>query len=238
MEDTNGEKQRYRMDRWDLEPPWQGCIKISDGCKRCYMYAEKRRYGKDPRLVVRSKTTFRDPLKWTTGQRIFTCSWSDFFIEQADAWRDEAWDIIWRTPQHTYQILTKRPERIEGHLPQDLSRWPWSHVWLGVTIESPAFLGRADILRSVPVTLRFLSCEPLLADLGRLDLMGIGWVIAGAESERGARPMDLDWVRSVRDQCLAASVPFFFKQAATPSGRKIPLPELDGRRWAEVPQPA
>src|SRR3990167_11527130 len=96
--------------------PWHGCIKVSPGCKNCYMYREKNRYGQDPAVVVRSKpATFNAPLKWKEPARVFTCSWSDFFIKQADPWRDEAWDIIYQTPHLTYLILTKRPERIEAH---------------------------------------------------------------------------------------------------------------------------
>lgn len=92
--------------------PWHGCHKVSAGCKNCYMFREKKHYGQDPNVVVRSKTTFYDPLKWKESRRIFTCSWSDFFIEEADAWRDEAFAIMALTPQHTYQVLTKRPERM------------------------------------------------------------------------------------------------------------------------------
>lgn len=96
--------------------PWQGCHKVSQGCKNCYMFRDKARYGQDPNVVVRSKTKFYDPLKWTESRTIFTCSWSDFFIEEADAWRDEAFAIMALTPQHTYQVLTKRPDRMREYL--------------------------------------------------------------------------------------------------------------------------
>ncbi len=89
--------------------PWHGCKKISPGCKNCYMYREKKRYGQDPHNVTKSKTTFKAPLGWKSSKTIFTCSWSDFFIQEADDWRDDAWDVIRKTPEHTYQILTKRP---------------------------------------------------------------------------------------------------------------------------------
>ena len=98
--------------------PWHGCLKVSPGCAHCYMYRDKRRYGQNPTAVVRSKTAFDAPLKWKEPKTIFTCSWSDFFIAEADAWRKDAWEVIRRSPQHTYQILTKRPERISGHLPK------------------------------------------------------------------------------------------------------------------------
>jgi protein gp37 len=145
--------------------PWQGCIKVSPGCKFCYMYRDKARYGQDPAHVVRSKTTFAAPLKWTAPQLVFSCSWSDFFLEEADEWRGEAWDVIRRTSQHTYLLLTKRPERLADHLSQG---WPWPHVWLGVSIETPAYRWRADRLRQIPAAHRFLSCEPLLEDLGTM----------------------------------------------------------------------
>ena len=97
--------------------PWMGCTKVSPGCAHCYMFREQRQYGRDPETVVRSKTKFREPMKWAEGRLVFTCSWSDWFHEGADAWRPEAWEIVRATPQHTYQILTKRPERIVDHLP-------------------------------------------------------------------------------------------------------------------------
>jgi protein gp37 len=189
--------------------PWHGCEKISPGCKFCYMYRDKTRYGQDPAIVIRSKTTFKAPLRWRTPQLVFACSWSDFFIRQADAWRPEAWDIIHRTPQHTYLLLTKRPERIGDHLPVG---WPWPHVWLGVSIETPAYTGRADVLREIPAAHRFLSCEPLLADLGSIDLHGIDWVITGGESGPQRRSMDVAWVESLCDRGVAAGVPLFVKQ--------------------------
>lgn len=162
--------------------PWHGCHKISPGCKFCYMFRDKEKYGQDPNLVVRSKTTFRDPLKWKEPKRIFTCSWSDFFIEEADAWRQEAWDIIQATPQHTYLILTKRPELIAGRLPWHkrlehtagvcfVTDHPWPNVHLGVSVESKDYLWRVIKLLTVPAALHFLSAEPLL---GPLDL---SWII-------------------------------------------------------------
>jgi protein gp37 len=189
--------------------PWQGCIKVSPGCKFCYMYRDKARYGQDPAVVVRSKTTFDAPLKWKAPQLVFSCSWSDFFLEEADAWRNEAWEIIRRTPQHTYLLLTKRPERIADHLPQD---WPWPHVWLGVSVETQAYRWRADRLREIPAAHRFLSCEPLLEDLGAIDVSHIDWVITGGVSVRTRRPMEIAWIESLRDRCLTSNVQLFVKQ--------------------------
>jgi protein gp37 len=147
--------------------PWQGCHKVSPGCAHCYMFAEKVRYGQDPATVVRSKPpTFNAPLKWTEPALVFTCSWSDFFIEEADAWRADAWEIIRATPHLTYQILTKRPERIAARLPADWGEG-YPNVWLGVTDEGveagpSAWARRISILLGTPAAVRFLSIEPLL----------------------------------------------------------------------------
>jgi protein gp37 len=188
--------------------PWHGCHKISAGCKNCYMFREKKRYGQDPNVVVRSKTTFNSPLKWKDPRRVFTCSWSDFMIEEADPWRDEAWDIMRRTPQHTYQVLTKRIDRASG----SVSNPPLPNVWLGVSVEQQKHKDRIDMLRDTPAALRFLSIEPLLEDIGELDLTQIDWVIAGGESGPGERVPHPAWFRAIRNQCIAANVPFFFKQ--------------------------
>jgi protein gp37 len=195
------------------------------------MYRDKTRYGQDPSNVVRGKTTFALPLKWKESKLIFTCSWSDFFIEEADSWRGEAWDIIRATPHHNYQILTKRPERVVAHLPID---WPLPNVWLGVSVENPQFYSRISILRGIPVAVRFLSLEPLLAPMPKLPLEGIAWVIVGGESGPCSRPMKPEWVCEIRDQCVKSAIPFFFKQwggiRKDISGRK-----LEGRIWDEMP---
>lgn len=189
--------------------PWHGCHKISPGCKNCYMFSEKARYGQNPNVVVRSKTTFNAPLKWKDPRLVFTCSWSDWLIEEADPWRQEAYGIIRRTP-HTYQILTKRPERAAEHWPCDD---PPPNAWLGVSVEDKKYgLPRIDILRTIPAALRFLSIEPQLEDLGNINLEGIHWVIIGAESGAGARPFDVAWVRDLIEQCKSAGVLCFVKQ--------------------------
>ncbi len=191
--------------------PWMGCSKVSHGCDHCYMFADQARYGQDPATVRRSKTTFAAPLKWTEPRRVFTCSWSDWFHCDADPWRDEAWEIIRQTPQHTYQILTKRPGRILRHLPWGAYADPWPNVWLGTSVESQVYAYRVRQLCTVPAAVRFVSAEPLLGPLV-LPLSGVHWVIAGGESGPGARPAQLDWLRSLRDHCAAASVPYFLKQ--------------------------
>jgi protein gp37 len=212
--------------------PWHGCAKVSPGCAHCYMYRDKKRYGQDPSVVLRSKSTFNEPTKWVEPRLIFTCSWSDFFIEEADAWREEAWEIIRLTPQHTYQILTKRPLRIASHLP---TRWPLPNVWLGVSVENPRFFWRIESLRSVPAKVRFLSLEPLLAPMPSLPLEGISWVIVGGESGPDCRPMKAEWVREIRDQCAQAHVPFFFKQWGG-ARKDLKGRVLDGRVWSAMPE--
>lgn len=152
--------------------PWYGCLKVSKGCQNCYMYRELPRYGKMPALVTRSKTTFSAPLKWAKraqpGERVFACSWSDWFIPQADAWRDDAWDIIRRTPNLTYLILTKRPELAPVRLPADWGQG-WPHVWIGASMEDQATAKlRMKHLLAIPAQHRFVSCEPLL---GPVDLV-------------------------------------------------------------------
>lgn len=152
--------------------PWYGCQKVSQGCKNCYMYREMKQYGKDPATVQRSKTMFQRPLAWAKkypGSRIFTCSWSDFFIRQADEWREEAWEVIRRTPELHYLILTKRPELAIERLPADWGLG-WKHVWIGTSIEDQAAARlRLKQLLAIPAAHRFLSLEPLL---GPVDLPG------------------------------------------------------------------
>lgn len=128
--------------------PWRGCIKISPGCKNCYMFRDQKRFGFEPSQIVKcNPTTWSHPKRWNSiaeaaGRKdlVFTCSWSDFFLEEADEWRDAAWDVIRKTPNLIYQILTKRPERIAECLPAD---WPLENVWLGVSIEHNGYIPRA-----------------------------------------------------------------------------------------------
>ena len=215
--------------------PWQGCTKVSLGCDNCYAETLTKRWGRTFTTLRRSAdATFYAPLspRWRTPRLVFTCSLSDFFHRQADPWREEAWDIMRRTPHLTYQVLTKRPGlavawyKNHGWLP---------NVWLGAAVENQKYAPRLDVLARVPAPVRFVSVEPMMGpvDLGRwLMRYGLGyareaglganlagftgvptrWVICGGESGRGARPMHPDWARSLRDQCQAAGVPFFFKQ--------------------------
>jgi len=225
----------WTNDTWN---PWQGCVKVSPGCKYCYMYRDKKRYGQNPKIVVRSKSpTFNAPLRTLKGPLVFTCSWSDFFIDTADPWRNDAWNIIKQTPHLTYQILTKRSERIANNLPLDWGNG-WSNVWLGVSVETNAQRWRMDILRDIPARIRFVSAEPLLEAV-ELDLKGFDWVISGGESGVGRRwrPAKIEWLLNIRDQCIKAGVPFFHKQHG--GNKKVDNAwggrMLDGRTWDEMP---
>lgn len=214
---------------------WRGCRKVSAGCKNCYMFRGQKRWGNDPTEVVRSAyKTFSAPLKWFDKKAlVFTCSWSDYFIEEADEWRDDAWQIMRDTPNLTYQILTKRIDNVPSRLPDD---WPLENVWLGTSVENQeAADDRIPKLIKIPCKIKFLSMEPLLGpvDLGctcwlslntgssyecekcgkpRWLNYGINWIVLGGESGPGARPMDIDDAVSVRDQCSKTEIPFFFKQ--------------------------
>lgn len=192
--------------------PWIGCRKVSPACAHCYMFRGQRSHGQDPGNVHRTTDhTFAAPLRWRAALKIFTCSWSDFFIEEADPWRLDAYNVmVFGAPRHTYQILTKRPERIPER------EWPVlgmaRNIWTGVSVENHAFYWRIDALRKIKPNLIFLSIEPLLGPMPDLALDGVGWVIVGGESGPGFRPLNLDWVREIRDRCVTAGVPFFFKQ--------------------------
>lgn len=212
--------------------PWRGCRHVSAGCDHCYMYAWHKRVGWDPTIVQRTKTTFHAPLRWHEPARIFTCSLSDFFIQDADAWRHEAWEIIRQTPQHTYLILTKRPQLIRARLPEDWGTG-YPHVWLGVSVENARMqAARLPVLRQLPAVRRFLSLEPLLEPLQPVDLTGIDWVIVGGESGRGFRPMPHAWVWPILEACQQHDVAFFFKQsAALQPGTGATLQHADGTRW-------
>lgn len=226
---------------WTLRTfnPWRGCKKISPGCENCYMFTEQYRYKLDPTVVTRTKT-WNQPRRWQKAlngtdkkEMVFTCSWSDFFIQDADEWRDEAWKLIKETPNLIYQVLTKRPKLIPKRLPADWGEG-YPNVALGVSIESADWNGRADDLRVVPARWRFISAEPLLGSIKGLNLADIHWLIAGGESGPGFRVMDLDWAREARDMCVAAKVPFFYKQDSGPLPGKNNV--LDGRTWEEWPE--
>ena len=227
--------------------PVRGCTKISPGCAHCYAetFAERFRgvpghpyeQGFDLRLVPEK---LFEPLRWTRPRMIFVNSMSDLFHKDvSDAYVELVAEVMRIANWHTYQVLTKRSERLSEMLRTDLRALAQEpHVWWGVSVENRRHgLPRLEHLRHAPAAVRFLSVEPLLEDLGAIDLSGISWVIVGGESGHGARPMKAEWVRSIRDQCQDAGVPYFFKQwggvRKSEAGR-----ELDGRTYDACPPAA
>jgi protein gp37 len=239
--------------------PASGCQEISSGCQNCYARTLAENYRGTPAFPNGFDLTLRphklrDPLKLRVPARIFVNSTSDLFWEKIpDSYRDQVLDIIELTPQHTYQVLTKRPDEMLRYSRR--RRLP-GHFWAGVSIEANRWTSRGDILRQVQVPIRFISAEPILEQLDSLSLDGISWLIAGGESGRHLLDHDLcerrglvrhvgtrwipradrlDWIRRLRDACLANGTAFFFKQfgGLTPkSGGNT----LDGRQWLEFPQ--
>lgn len=202
--------------------PVRGCTKISPGCKHCYaeVFAERFRgvpghpyeQGFDLRLVPEK---LAEPLRWQTPKMIFVNSMSDLFHEGVpDEYIEAVATVMVRAKWHTYQVLTKRSERLASLLRSRLRfAAKASHIWWGVSVENKQHgLPRLLDLQKSPAAVRFLSIEPLLEGLGRINLKGIHWVIVGGESGYGARPLEKEWVTSIRDQCERANVPFFFKQ--------------------------
>jgi protein gp37 len=224
--------------------PVRGCTLITPGCDHCYAqtFAERFRgvpghpyeQGFDLRLVPEK---LAEPLRWKTPKMIFVNSMSDLYHKDVpEDYVEAVCRVMQRADWHTYQVLTKRSSRMR-HLLQTRLRFAadLQHVWWGVSIEDRAHgLPRLEHLRQTPATVRFLSVEPLLEDLGPIDLTGIHWVICGGESGPGARPMHKEWVLSLRDQCDRAGVPFFFKQWGGVRKGKTGR-ELDGRTYDAIP---
>jgi protein gp37 len=219
--------------------PVRGCTKISPGCKHCYaqVFAERFRgvpghpfeYGFDLRLVPKALGL---PLTWKKGKLVFVNSMSDLFHEGvSDDYIAKVLEAIKAAPQHQFQILTKRAERMARF--SEKFSMP-NNVWLGVSVENKKYASRINHLRTARARIRFLSVEPLLGPVGQLDLTGIHWVIVGGESGWRARPLDIEWVREIRDQCVRESVAFFFKQWGGAQKKKAGR-ILDGRTWDEMP---
>jgi protein gp37 len=220
--------------------PVRGCTKISPGCKHCYAERFSERFrgvkghpfeqGFDLRLVP---TKVTEPLSWRKPQRIFVNSMSDLFHDQVPVeYIQGVFDVMNRADWHQYQVLTKRAQRLEAlsnHL-----RWA-PHIWMGVSVENKDYLWRIDHLRRTRAHIKFLSIEPLLGPLGKINLRGIDWVIVGGESGPGARNMDGEWVTDVKDQCLQAGVAFFFKQWGGVQKKRHGR-EFEGRTWDEMPE--
>ena len=224
--------------------PVRGCTKISPGCKHCYAetFAERFRgvpghpyeQGFDLRLVPEK---LAEPLKWAAPKTVFVNSMSDLFHEAVpDSYIEQVVRVMEIADWHTYQVLTKRADRLQNMLCGPLAfASGLDHIWWGVSVENRKHgLPRIDGLREAPAAVRFLSIEPLLEDLGTIDLTGVDWVIVGGESGWGARPMDLSWVISIRDQCQANGVSFFFKQWGGAQKSKHGR-HLEGRTYDDMP---
>ena len=222
--------------------PVTGCTKVSPGCKHCYAerLAKRLKAMGSPRYRNGFRVTLREdvvglPLRWRSGRRIFVNSMSDLFHEAVPfEFTTRCFEVMRRADQHSYQVLTKRPQRMLEYARTALP-FPWpAQVWAGTSVESQDYSERIDTLRHVPATVRFLSLEPLLGPFENLDLRGMSWIIVGGESGPRARPMDPAWVRAIRDQCREQRVPFFFKQWGG-SNKKASGRTLEGRTWDEYP---
>jgi protein gp37 len=227
--------------------PWRGCAKVSDGCLHCYAEATSARnpkslgeWGPTARRSIAAPGYWKLPHRWDADadvlgerRRVFMLSLGDFMElrPDLDGPRERAWETVRATRSLDYLILTKRIENWRECWPIGAT----GNVWLGVSVEDRRHgVPRIDLLREVPAVVRFLSVEPLLEDLGEIDLAGIHWVVVGGESGPHYRPMALDWARSIRDTCRAAGVPFFFKQSSGLRPGKGDT--LDGVAYKEFPR--
>ena len=249
---SSGSAIEWTQATWN---PVSGCKIVSPGCTNCYAMRLAHRLsatgmkkyqgltrttGGRPKWngTVRTHAEALDlPLRWRKPRTVFVNSMSDLLHEDVpDAFIRRVFAVMERTPQHIYQTLTKRAERLRP-LGKAIPKWP-DNMWMGVSVENDAWRGRIDALREArEAAVRFLSLEPLLGPLPALDLQGIDWVIVGGESGPGARPMEEKWALDLRDQCVAAGVAFFFKQWGGRRGPKTGGRELDGRTWDEFPEP-
>ena len=219
--------------------PVTGCTKISDGCKNCYAERMAKRLkamgqpnyanGFEPRT---HEKMLCHPLKWKKPQKIFVNSMSDLFHEKIPKnFILRVFNIMRQAYWHRFQVLTKRAERLSALS----SKLPWTeNIWMGVTVEKARFQSRILELQDTPASVKFLSLEPLLGPMPKIPLKGIGWVIVGGESGPGAREMKKEWVAEVRDQCLTANVPFFFKQWGGVNKKKAGR-LLDNKIWDQRP---
>lgn len=228
--------------------PVTGCDRVAAGCDNCYalalakrlkaMGSDKYQNDGDSRTsgpgfgVTTHPNALHQPRRWRGSKLIFVNSMSDLFHAKVPVgFIRDIFDVVRDTPQHTYQVLTKRSRRMARMA--DKLDWP-ENLWMGVSVESIEVVERIDHLRTTPAAIKFLSCEPLLSAVPNLNLQDVDWVIAGGESGPRARPMERAWIEDIRDQCISAEVAFFFKQwgGRTPkaNGRK-----LDGRTWDTMP---
>jgi len=224
--------------------PAVGCTKVDEDCKFCYMYRESlsgTRY--DPKVIRRTKTVFNLPMKLKQPSKIFTSSLTDFFHEALDSYRDECWEIIRKCPQHTFQILTKRPERIFDNLPSDWKNG-YKNVWLGTSIGSQAAMHRIHHLLPIPAKVRFVSFEPMHGpidmNLDISDLIRLDWAIIGGESGNNVgkyrfRECKIEWIESLI-QDLTPTSAIFIKQLGTHLAKELKLTDRHGGNMDEFPK--
>ena len=220
--------------------PCTGCSKISAGCKNCYAerMALRLQAAGSPNYRNGFRITLHEhvlevPLRWRQPRTIFVNSMSDLFHEKVPFdFIHEVFNVISRASHHRFQVLTKRSERL-GQLSPKL-HWP-ANLWMGVTVENADYISRIDDLRKTAASVKFMSLEPLLGSIPQLNLKGIDWVIVGGESGPGARPMNREWAVDIRDQCIAAEVPFFFKQWGGVN-KKLAGRKLQGRTYSQMPR--
>lgn len=219
--------------------PVTGCNKVSPGCKNCYAerMAKRLKAMGQPNYANGFEVTIHEhmldrPLHWKTPQTIFVNSMSDLFHEDVPlSYITEVFDVMTKASWHNFQVLTKRSNRLV-ELNESLS-WP-TNVWMGVSVENSNYTYRVEHLRKCSAKTKFLSLEPLLGPLKDLNLDDIDWVIVGGESGPNARPMKQEWVIQIRDQCVGATVPFFFKQWGGKNKKKSGR-QLEGRTWSQMP---
>ena len=226
--------------------PTTGCTKVSHGCTNCY--AERMAFRLQamgqPRYKDGFKLTLQDdivdlPLRWKKPRVIFVNSMSDLFHKDVpDKFIKRCFEVMVEASQHKFQVLSKRPERVA----ELASKIEWAeNIWMGTSVENSKYVERIRVLQKIPAAVRFLSVEPLLGPISRMPLKDIHWVIVGGESGPKSRPMKIDWVRSIRDQCVLKEVPFFFKQwgafgaDGVRRSKKANGRELDGEEWSEMP---
>lgn len=239
-------KIEWTEESWN---PVTGCSKVSEGCRNCYAESLSHRFGWTTKPwtaqnadenVKMHPDRLDKPVKIRKPTMWFVNSMSDLFhVNVTIEFITQVFDVMLKTPRHTYQILTKRPDRMASFVTlylnkKGLDKLP-QNIWLGTSVEDSRVMNRIDLIRDIKAHILFLSCEPLIGSLPNMNLKNISWIIVGAESgDSHVRVMDCDWVRYIRDQCIKSGTKFFFKQKAV-NGRKISLPVLDGKAWKEMP---
>lgn len=230
---------------------WTGCTKISTACHNCYAMSFLSKNGRDPTLIKRvNNKLFYQPLLYKDPCKIFVCSLSDFFHEQADIWRNDAWGVINNTPQHQYIMLTMRPERIQDNLPANLTT-PLNNIWIGATVESEDYINRIEHLnkckREHSSLKTFISVEPMLSRIDfcknqkSLSLFrSLDWIIIGGETGTDKkhinyRPSKIKWFEHLIKQANESNIPVFFKQLGTALGKKYGMKGIHGAQWNKMP---